>query len=94
MKIKLPLVLSLLLAGSSLAVAEEIEPGKQCDAVGDAFSNYSSKKSDPDMDKATALYQEGSGDCKEGRYEDGINKINNAMGMVHDGGDSGRSGRK
>ena len=86
-------VLALLL-GSGLAFAEEMELGKQCDALGDAFANYSAKKSDPDMEKATALYQEGASDCKDGRYEDGMNKVSNAMGMVNDGMDSGRSGRR
>jgi hypothetical protein len=86
-------VLALVL-GSGVAIAEEMELGKQCDALGDAFANYSAKKNDPDMEKATALYQEGASDCKDGRYEDGMNKVSNAMGMVNDGMDSGRSGRR
>jgi hypothetical protein len=85
---------SALLLGSGVAFAEEIEFGKQCDALGDAFVNYSAKKNDPDMEKATALWQEGTGDCKDQRYDEGINKINNAMGMMNDGMDSGRSGRR
>jgi hypothetical protein len=88
------LIVSLALFGSNLASAEEMEAGKQCDALSDAFTNYSSRKSDPDADKATALALEGGSDCKDGRFDDGINKINNAMGMVHDGVDSGRSGRR
>jgi hypothetical protein len=88
------LVVSLTMSGSTLAFAEEMEPGKQCDALGDAFTNYSSRKTDPDMATATALADEGRGNCKDGKYDEGINKINNAMGMVHDGTDSGRDGRR
>ncbi len=90
----LALAMSLVLLSYGLASAEEMESAKQCDALGDTFANYSSKKTDPDIDKATALSLEAGSDCKEGRYEDGINKYNNAIGMVHDGVDSGRSGRR
>lgn len=91
---KLVIGLSALFLTSGIAFAEEMEPGKQCDALGDAFTNYSSKKTDPDMATATALADEGRGNCKDGKYDEGISKINNAMGMVHDGTDSGRDGRR
>lgn len=76
------------------ASAEEVELGKQCDALSDSFANYSAKRSDPDMGAATALAAEAGSDCKDGRYDDGINKLNNAIGMTNDGVDSGRSGRR
>ena len=47
-------VLALLL-GYGVASSKEMELGKQCDALGDAFADYSAKKSDPDMETATAL---------------------------------------
>lgn len=91
-------VLSLLVLLTALsagtAAAEEMEPLKQCDGLSDVFTNYSSKRSDPDVDKATALSLEAGSDCKDGRFDDGINKYNNAIGMMHDGVDSGRSGRR
>jgi hypothetical protein len=77
-----------------LASAEEIDPQMQCDALSDAFDNYSAKLNDPDLDAATALSKEGVDDCKNKNTDEGINKINNAMGMMHDGTASGRSGRK
>ena len=86
-------VLALLL-GYGVASSKEMELGMQCDALGDAFADYSAKKSDPDMEKATALYQEGASECKDGRCEDGLNKVSNAMGMLNDGMEPGGSGRR
>ena len=91
---KLLMGLCALVLTTGLAGAAEIEPAVQCDAAGDAFTNYTAKKTDPDAEKATALAQEGARDCKDGRYDDGINKVNNAMGMMNDGVDSGRDGRR
>jgi hypothetical protein len=77
-----------------LASAEEMDAQMQCDALSDAFNNYSAKQTDPDMDAATALSKEGVDDCRNKKTDEGINKITNSMAMVHDGKASGRSGRK
>jgi hypothetical protein len=90
----LSLVVPLTFLSAGTAVAEEMEPAKQCDGLSDVFANYSSRRADPDVDKATALSLEAGSDCKDGRFDDGINKYNNAIGMMHDGVDSGRSGRR
>jgi hypothetical protein len=68
-----------------LASAQEIDPQMDCDALADAFNNYSVKLSDPDTEAATALSKEGVTDCKNGATDTGMQKISHAMGMMHDG---------
>ncbi len=68
-----------------LAAAQQMDPQMDCDALADAFDNYSSKLTDPDKDAATALSKEGVTDCKNGQHEQGMQKISHAMGMMHDG---------
>jgi hypothetical protein len=77
-----------------IASAEEMDAQMQCDALSDAFHNYSAKQTDPDVNAATALSKEGVEDCRNKKTEEGIDKITNAMALVHDGKASERSGKR
>jgi len=67
------------------AAAQTTDPIGDCEALADAFDNYSSTLTDPDKDAATTLSQEGVTDCKNGQHGEGMQKISHAMGMMHDG---------
>ena len=69
----------------SYAAAQDIDPQAACDAMGDAFDNYSAKLADPDLEMATALAHEGLKDCESGKTDEGMQKISQAMGAMHDG---------
>jgi len=79
------LLIAALAASIAPAAAQTTDPIGDCEALADAFDNYSSTLTDPDKDAATALSQEGVTDCKNGQHGEGMQKISHAMGMMHDG---------
>ena len=71
----------------SMAAAQEqiVASEDACTAMGDAFDNYSAKLADPDQQMAADLAHEGLKDCESGKTDEGMQKISQAMGAMHDG---------
>jgi hypothetical protein len=67
------------------AQEQVVDPQAACDAMGDAFDNYSAKLADPDQQMAADLAHEGQKDCESGKTDEGMDKISQAMGAMHDG---------
>jgi hypothetical protein len=62
----------------------DVDPVKMCDAATAAYQSYAATSDDPDKDDATARVTEGASDCKDGRHDVGLRKINEGMAMIHD----------
>ena len=62
----------------------DVDPAMMCDAATAAFQSYAATNDDPDKNDATARVTEGASDCKEGRHDVGLRKINEGMAMIHD----------
>lgn len=62
----------------------DVDPAMMCDAATAAYQSYAATNDDPDKDEATARVTEGHSDCKEGRHDVGLMKINEGMAMIHD----------
>ena len=62
----------------------DVDPAMMCDAAAAAYQSYAATSDDPDKDDATARVTEGHSDCKEGRHDVGLMKINEGMAMIHD----------
>jgi len=72
--------------GVGFAYAQLVDdPMSDCEGLYDAYSNYSSKLNDPDKAAADAMAEEGLNRCKNDKPEEGIDKINHAIGVMHDG---------
>jgi len=62
----------------------DVDPAMMCDAAVAAYQTYAANNDDPDKDDATARVTEGASDCKEGRHDVGLRKINEGTAMIHD----------
>jgi hypothetical protein len=62
----------------------DVDPAMMCDAATAAYQSYAATSDDPDKDDATARVTEGASDCKDGRHDIGLRKINEGMAMIHD----------
>ena len=76
--------LGMLGVGFSYAQSTD-DPMRDCEGLYDAYTNYSSKLVDPDKATATAMAEEGLNRCKNDKTDEGIEKINHAIGVMHDG---------
>ena len=68
----------------AFAQQPDVDPAMMCDAATAAYQSYAATNDDPDKDEATARVTEGASDCKEGRHDVGLRKINEGMAMIHD----------
>jgi hypothetical protein len=72
--------------GVGFAYAQSTDdPMRDCEGLYDAYSNYSSKLDDPDKAAANAMAEEGLNRCKNDKPDEGIQQINHAIGVMHDG---------
>jgi len=55
-----------------------------CEAAAAAYKALAATTTDPDMDMANNLMNEGLSDCKAGKVQEGIDKINRAMFLIND----------
>ena len=62
----------------------DVDPAMMCDAANAAYQSYAATNDDPDKADATARVTEGASDCKEGRHDAGLRKINEGTAMIHD----------
>jgi hypothetical protein len=70
--------------GPALAQQPDVDPAMMCDAAASAYQAYALNNDDPDKDVANARVTEGVSDCKNGKTEVGLRKINEGTAMVHD----------
>lgn len=68
----------------AFAQQPDVDPAMMCDAAAAAYQSYAASNDDPDKDDATARVTEGVSDCKEGRHDIGLRKINEGTAMIHD----------
>jgi hypothetical protein len=68
----------------AFAQQPDVDPAIMCDAAVAAYQTYAVNNDDPDKDDATARVTEGASDCKEGRHDVGLRKINEGTAMIHD----------
>ena len=68
----------------ALAQQPDVDPALMCDAATAAYQSYAATNDDPDKDDATVRVTEGASDCKEGRHDVGLRKINEGMAMIYD----------
>ena len=68
----------------AFAQQPDVDPAMMCDAAAAAFQSYAATNDDPDKADATARVTEGVSDCKEGRHDVGLMKINEGTMMIHD----------
>ena len=84
-KVMLAAAISTLWLGSAAAQQPDVNPQMMCDAAAAAYQAFALNNNDPDKDAATARVTEGVTDCKNGQPEQGLQKINEATAMIHDG---------
>ena len=70
--------------GSASGQQPAVDPQLMCDAAAAAYQSYAANNDDPDKDAATARVAEGVTDCKNGKHDDGLRKINEGTAMIHD----------
>ena len=68
----------------AFAQQPDVDGPTMCDAAVAAYQSYAATNDDPDKDDATARVTEGASDCKEGRHDIGLRKINEGTAMIHD----------
>jgi hypothetical protein len=86
------LVMGSILLGLSYGIApaqEEESVGNidmaDCEAAKEAFDNYSTKLTDPDLDQAKVQATEGLENCTKGYTNQGALQVIHAMHMMRDG---------